>query len=59
MLPCGYVPGLESDSPRRIPGLKIETWGTRPVPYTFVTMTEFHPPVPPEVVQPRRPVPFW
>ena len=42
-MPCGYVPGLEPDSTRRIPGLKIETWGTRPVPYTVVTTTEIRP----------------
>jgi hypothetical protein len=30
-LPWGYIMGPEPDSTRRIPGLKIETWGTRPI----------------------------
>ena len=30
-LPWGYIMGPEPDFTRRIPGLKIETWGTRPI----------------------------
>jgi hypothetical protein len=34
-LPWGYIMGPEPDFTRRIPGLKIETWGTRPISSEF------------------------
>jgi hypothetical protein len=32
-LPWDYIMGPEPNFTRRIPGLKIETWGTRPISF--------------------------